>query len=114
MDAQDIMEFAGKASYAFAIIAGIIVTALIWYKITGHSPTALDLVMALQVATIGIVAGLGYKFAEFKGKMEEWTRGHEQKFAALATDFKASQIDFRKMQSDTAEIKQILTKKKQD
>ena len=108
MDAQGIMEFAGKVSYAFAIITGIIVTALIWYKITGHSPDALDVVLVFQGVTMATLFGLAYRQGKLEEKMDEFNR----KFGLLATDFKASQIEFRKMQSDISEIKRIVSKRR--
>lgn len=115
MDAQDVMEFAGKVSYAFAIIVGTIVIVLIWYKITGHSPDALDLVLVLQGASVAGLIGLAYRQGKLEGKIDEFN----QKFGLLATDFKALQSDVRKMQFDiknlqvdVSEIKRIVSKKK--
>lgn len=122
MDAQDIMEFARKASYAFAIIAGIIVIALIWYKITGHSPEALDLVLVFQGVTMAAIFGMAYRQGKLEEKMDEFNK----KFGLLATDFKALQGDVRNLQSDfklirieakavktdISEIKRIVSKKR--
>ncbi len=122
MDAQDIMEFAGKFSYAFAIIVGIIMIALIWYKITGHSPEALDLVLVFQGVTMATIFGMAYRQGKLEEKMDEFNK----KFGLLATDFKALQGEVRNLQSDfklirvevktvkanISEIKQIVSKKK--
>ena len=108
MDQQDVIEITGKVSYTIAILGLIIAIGLVWYKITGHSPTALDLVLVFQGATFTGLVGLAYRQGKLEGKMDEFN----QKFGLLATDFKASQIEFRKMHSDIAEIKRILSKKR--
>ena len=112
MDQQDILEFIGKFSYAISVIGLIVVIALVWYKITGHSPTLLDLVVGLQIATIVAMFGCCSLFSEFKGRTEEFMSGYNQKFGLLATDFKAFQADVRKLQTDVSEIRRILGKTK--
>lgn len=122
MDAQDIMEFAGKISYAFAIIVGIVLIVLIWYKITGHSPDALDVILVFQGVTMAAIFGMAYRQGKLEEKMDEFNK----KFGLLATDFKALQGDMRNSQSDfklmrmevrsikedISEIKRIVSKKK--
>ncbi len=112
MDQQDILEFIGKLSYVISVTGFIIVIALIWYKITGHSPTLLDLVVGLQIATVIALFGCCSHFSEFKGKTEEFMPEYKQKFGLLAMDFKALQVDVRKMQSDISEIKRIVSRKR--
>lgn len=97
--------------YGITIVSCLVVIAGLLLKLTNHSPTTLDVVLILQGANLAILAGLGYRFSEFKGKVEEWMAGHERKFGALATDFKASQTENRKMQADLTEIKQFITKR---
>ena len=108
MDQQDFIDITGKIIYALSISGLIIAVGLVWYKITGHSPTAIDLVLVLQGATFTGLVGLAYRQGKLEGKMDEFN----QKFGLLATDFKASQTEFRKMQSDIAEIKRIVSKKR--
>lgn len=105
--------------YGIAIISCLAVISALLSKLTGHSPTTLDMVLTLQGANLAILIGLGYKFSEFKGRVEEWMAGHKREFWALATDFKASQIEFKEMQfgikqlqSDVSGIKRILSKKR--
>ena len=112
MDQQDILEFIGKTSYFLSIVGLAIVIGLVWYKITGHSPTLLDLVVGLQIATVIALFGCCSHFSEFKGKTEEFMSEYKQKFGLLATDFKALQVDVRKIQTDVSEIKRILSKRK--
>lgn len=122
MDVQDVMEFAGKFSYAFAITAGIILIVLIWYKISGHSPDTLDVILVFQGVSVATLFGLAYRQGKLEEKMDEFNR----KFGLLATDFKALQGDVRNSQSDfklmrmevkaikadVSEIKHILIKKR--
>ncbi|HLD96977.1 MAG TPA: hypothetical protein VI934_01390 [Candidatus Nanoarchaeia archaeon] len=112
MDQHDVLEFIGKSSYIVAAVGLIIMIALIWYKITGHSPALLDLVVGLQIATVIALFGCCSHFSEFKGRTEEFRSGYKQKFGLLAIDFKALQADVRKMQSDISEIKRIVSEKR--
>ncbi|MBI2143137.1 hypothetical protein HYU20_02240 [Candidatus Woesearchaeota archaeon] len=105
MDAQDIMEFAGKFSYAFAIIVGIILIVLIWYKVTGHSPEAVDIVLTLQGITIAGLFGFIYKFAKFEGRVESDIK-------KLQVDWSEMRIQFLEMRKDLSEIKGALNRKK--
>ena len=108
MDQQDVIEITGKIIYTISITGLIIAVGLVWYKLTGHSPTAIDLVLVFQGATFAGIVGLAYRQGKVEGKIDEFN----QKFGLLATDFKASQIEFRKMQSDVAEVKRIVSKKR--
>lgn len=112
MDQQDVLELVGKFSYIISVVGLIVVIALIWYKITGHSPTLLDLVVGLQIATVIVLFGCCSHFSEFKGKTEEFMSEYKQKFGLLAMDFKALQAAVRKMQSDISEIKRIVSRKR--
>ena len=108
MDQQDAIEIIGKIIYVISTAGLIIAVGLVWYKLTGHSPTAIDLVLVFQGATFAGIVGLAYRQGKVEGKIDEFN----QKFGLLATDFKASQIEFRKMQSDVAEVKRIVSKKR--
>lgn len=112
MDQHDILEVIGKFSYIISITALIIMIALVWYKITGHSPTLLDLVVGLQIATFVAMFGCCLHFSEFKGKTEEFMSQHTQKFGLLATDFKALQADVRNIKIDISEIRRGFDKRK--
>ena len=90
MDQQDVIEITGKIIYAISTVGLIIAIGLIWYKITGHSPTAIDLVLVFQGAVFAGLVGLAYRQGKLEGKMDEFNH----KFGLLATDFKTSQIEY--------------------
>ncbi len=72
MDQQDFIDIIGKISSAVAIILLIMAIGLVWYKITGHSPTLTDLILGLQVATLTLLVGFIYHFGKFQGKAEHF------------------------------------------
>ena len=88
MDQQDILEFMGKFPYIISVIGFIIVIVLIWYKITGHSPTADQIIITFETAILAAVFGFIYYFADFKG---------------------ATQSDIRKLREEASDIKRIIS-----
>lgn len=88
MDQQDILEFMGKFSYIISVIGFIVVIVLIWYKITGHSPTADQIIITFETAILAVIFGFIYYFADFKG---------------------ATQSDVRKLREEVSDIKRTIS-----
>ncbi|MBI3036958.1 hypothetical protein HYY73_04395 [Candidatus Woesearchaeota archaeon] len=88
MDQQDILEFMGKFSHIISVIGFIVVIVLIWYKITGHSPTADQIIITFETAILAAIFGFIYYFADFKG---------------------ATQSDVRKLREEASDIKRIIS-----
>ena len=119
MDQQDLIEIVGKLLYAASIIVVIVLIALIWYKITGHSPTADQMIITLQSGTIAAIFGFIYYFAEFKGSTKSDIRSLQrdvfklqQSWSDMQKEAIKSQAKISSIQDDVSEIKRILSKKR--
>ncbi|MBI2550451.1 hypothetical protein HYV83_04710 [Candidatus Woesearchaeota archaeon] len=88
MDQQDVLEFMGKFSYIISVIGFIVMIGMIWYKITGHSPTADQIIITFETAILAAIFGFIYYFADFKG---------------------ATQSDVRKLREEASDIKRIIS-----
>ncbi len=76
MDQQDFIEIIGKGASAASIMLIIIVIGMVWYKITGHSPTLTDFILGFQIATLTLLVGFIYHFGKFQGKAEHFIDGN--------------------------------------
>ena len=111
MDASKIIDAIDKVLYAITIVGLVIMIVLIGFKIVGHSPTILDLLIGLQLLILGVLLTCCGHFLVFKGRTEEFMKNYMRQFGLLAADFKASQTELRKMQIHIAEIKRKLSKR---
>ena len=94
-----------RVSYGLTIIVLLVIISALIYKVTGHSPAALDLVIGLQIATLAALFTCCMRFSEFKGRTEEFMKNTRQEFVTAGAQMK-------RVQSDLAEIKQVLIRKK--
>ena len=100
-----ISNWAIIASKILFWIIGILAIYWLILKLTNHSPTVIDLILSLQIATITILVGFMYKTAKHMGKVENYMRGSDKKFNALANDFKKHVRDMHPVKTDVEIIK---------
>lgn len=94
MNIQKVIE---RILYLTPVIGSAVMVILISYKITGHSPTTLDIVLGLQLTTVATMLGFLYRFGKFEGK----TR----------IDVKYIKRDVHDLKTDVKEIKGIIGRK---
>ncbi len=119
MDQQDIIEAVGKIIYAISTAGLIIAIALVWYKITGHSPNANQIIIALESAILAAIFGFIYYFADFKGatrsdmrRLQEDTSSVKQLNSKMQMEFLEMKIKLSNVETDVSQIKKILTKRR--
>ena len=104
---MDIFKFMDEAFYWIPIGLAIMAIGLLLYKLTGHSPSTLDVILVFQGVTMAALFGMAYRQGKLEEKMDEFNG----KFSLLAIDFKVSQGEVRSLQSDfklmRAEFKMI-------
>ena len=119
MDQQDLIEITGKVIYTIAILGIIIAIGLIWYKITGHSPNADQIIITLESAILAAVFGFIYYFADFKGatrsdirRLQEDVTSVKQLTSKSQTEFLGMKFKLSNVEKDITQIKKFLTKRR--
>lgn len=119
MDQQDAIEIIGKIIYVISTAGLIIAVGLVWYKLTGHSPTADQIIIAFETAILAAVFGFIYYFADFKGatrsdirRLREDMTSVKQLTSKIQMELLEIKIKFSNVETDVTQIKKILTKRK--
>ena len=119
MDQQDFIGITGKIIYAISILGVIIAIGLVWYKITGHSPNADQIIITLESTILAAVFGFIYYFADFKGatrsdirKLQEDVTSVKQLTSKSQTEFLEMKFKLSNVEKDIAQIKKFLTKRR--
>jgi len=80
----------------FFWVIGALMIYWLLLKITGHSPTELQLIMGLQIATITILVKHIIDTNRAIGKFDCHKKECDRRFYALAKDFTNTDSEFRK------------------
>lgn len=103
-----IEELMAKIFYAISVVVGIIMIMVLVYKVLGHSPTATDIILGLQMLTITGVMSLAYNFGTFKGEVRQFMRNTEQRFLGIEATLKEIQKELKELREDSIKIKEKL------
>ncbi len=102
MNAQTAIE---RILYILSIIGAAAMIILIAYKLTGHSPTTLDVVLGLQITTVATVLGFIYRFGKFEGKTRTDAEYIKRDVHGLKTDVSSLKTDVGSLKTDVSSLK---------
>ncbi len=115
MNVQNAIE---RILYLISIIGAAVMIILIAYKLTGHSPTTLDIVLGLQITTVATVLGFIYRFGKFEGKtrtdigyIKRDVHDLKTDVSNLKTNVSSLKIDVSNLKIDVRDIKRIVGRK---
>jgi len=95
----------------FVLLAIILIIQLVW-KLTGHSPTEMQVMYVILGGIISFLFVMSYKMGIFVGEVKEFMKTSKHSFSKigkelneLKTDVSALKLDVTVLKKDSAKIK---------
>jgi hypothetical protein len=72
--------------FSWVLLAVVIYWLIL--KLTNHSPTLLEIFFGMQMTINVVMLGFMYRVSKHMGRVEQYMKDNDRRFAALASDFK--------------------------
>lgn len=102
----------------FILVMGIIAIYMLLLKIFGYSPTIDQIILIVVTIGAGVSINTHFRFAHFKGKVEEFMHVTKNTFRKMHTEMKEMRSEFnteiKEIRSDLEQMKRDIFELKRD